>query len=221
MQTIDIPQLDDSLDEINFIKGLVSTATAATSVKQGDTQKTDVTLGEVQLATQAANERITSISKFYMLAQKEFGWKWAQIVNANADKLEEVKLYKKSHKGNYFKKTITGKDWKSDEGYNCRVISTSEREQNDVKSVQKLQAVASQFPGNAVMQKIYQEKLLDFGDLTPDQKQEVLAAEKQTQEAQAQAAQQQPGQPQPGQPGQPAPTPQPALAQPAPQLTPS
>jgi hypothetical protein len=217
MQTIDIPQLDDSLDEMNFIKGLVATATAATSVKQGDTEKTDVTLGEVQLATQAANERITSISKFYMLAQSEFGWKWAQIVNANADTLEEVKLYKKSHKGNYFKKTLKGKDWQSEEGYNCRVVSTSEREQDDVKSVQKLQAVASQFPGNAVMQKIYQEKLLDFASLTPDQKTQVLEAQKQAQDAQAQ--QPQPGQ-QPGQPAQAPPTAQPAIGT-QPQLTPA
>lgn len=204
LTSVEIPELDQSMEEINFVRQLVQGATAATAVKQGQSDTGEQTLGEVQLTTSAANERITSISKFYMLAQKEFAWKWAAIMVANADKLDEVKLYKKSFKGNMFSKTIKGKDWASKEGYDCRVVSSSEREQDDIKSVQKLQAVASQFQNNPAMAKIYQKKLLDFAGLTPDEQNEVMNAEKQ--KALNPAMQPgQPGQPQPGQPAQPSP----------------
>src|ERR1035438_1741031 len=102
---------------------------------------------------------------------------------ANIDKLEEVKIYKKSFKGNFFKKTIKPLHWKTEDGYTCRVVSSSEREQDDIKTLQKFQAVASQFQGNAAMMRIYQEKQLDFLGLTPDQQAEVLNAEKQKQTA--------------------------------------
>ncbi len=185
LQSVEIPDLESSLNEMNFVNQLVEGATAATAVKQGQSDEGEQTLGEVQLTIAAANERISGISKFYMLAQKEFGWKWAQIVNANADKLEDVTLYKKGFRGNMFKKRLKVSSLKSEHGYDCRVVSTAEREQDNLKSVQKLQAVAAQFQGNQAMQRIYQEKLLDFADLTPDQKTQVLDAEKQKQQAAA------------------------------------
>jgi hypothetical protein len=221
LQSVEIPELSESLDEMQFIKNMVASATAATSVKTGDTQKGKVTLGEIELVTQAANERITSISKFYMLAQKEFGEKWSKIMMANSDKLDAVTLYKKSYKGNYFKKNMKPSDWKSDAGYSCRVVSSAEREQESIKTVQKLQAVAAQFPGNTAMQKIYQKKLLDFGGLTPDEQNEVLNLEKQKQQMALQAPAMPPGATPGAMPGgmpspmlnppAPAPVPQPAL----------
>lgn len=212
LKSIEIPELDQAMDEIQFVKELVQSATAATAPKTGTSEPGEQTLGEVQLMTSAANERITSISKFYMLAQREFGWKWQEIVNANADKLDDVKLYKKGFRGNYFKKTLKTSSLKSDEGYEVRVTSTAERERDNLQTVQKLQAVASQFQGNPAMMKIYQEKLLDFADLTPDQKQEVMNAEKQKQQTMAMQP------PQPGAPGQPTPQPVP---QPTPQPQPA
>ena len=206
LKSIDIPALDDNLNDISFIKDMIQSATAATAVKQGMSAPGDQTLGEVQIANAAANERITSISKFYMLAQREFGWKWAQMMMANADKLEEVKIYKKSFKGNYFKKAIKPIHWKTEDVYTCRVVSSAEREQDDIKTLQKFQAGPSQFQGNPAMMRIYQEKLLDFMGLTPDQQSEVLNAEKQKNQAMLNA----PGQTGQPQPGQPAPQPQPA-----------
>jgi hypothetical protein len=211
LKQVEIPELDNAMEEMDYIKQLVQGATAATAVKQGQSDKGEQTLGEVQLTTAAANERITSISKFYMLAQREFGWKWAQLMIANADKLDEIKVYKKSFKGNYFKKVIKSKDWKTNEGYTCRVVSSAEREQDDIKTLQKFQAVASQFQGNAAMGRIYQEKMLDFLGLTPDQQSEVMNAQKQQQQAQLMGSGGQPGQGAPqSQPTQPQPVPQPA-----------
>src|ERR1017187_822299 len=54
LQSVEIPDLSESLDEMQFIKNMVGSAPAATSVKTGDVDKNKVTLGEIELVTQAA-----------------------------------------------------------------------------------------------------------------------------------------------------------------------
>ena len=179
LKTVEIPDLSESLDEMEYVKKLVETAVAANTTLQGDVQQSKVTLGEVELATAAAKERINSIAKFYMLAQKEKGDKWAKILNANWNKLDSVTLYKKSHKGNYFSKTVSGKDWKSEEGYECRAVSTAERQKQTLEGLQKLNAVKQFFPGNPVLDKIVGKKMLEFADVNPDETQAVLDAQEQ------------------------------------------
>jgi hypothetical protein len=201
-QKVDVPDLSDSLDEMQYVQQIIESATAATAATKGDTEQKKVTLGEVELAVSAAKERINSTAKFYMLAQREKGDKWAKIVNANADKLEAVKLYKKSHKGNYFNKTVKGSDYKSDAGYTCRVVSSSEREKQGLETIQKLNAIKQDFPQNLAFKKIYDKKILEFGGLNPDEQKQVIDEEEQRMK-QMQAMPGIPGAP--GQPGQPVP----------------
>lgn len=186
-QPVQIPDMSDSLDEMEYVKKLVETAVAANSTVQGEVQqKNKVTLGEVELALGAARERISSIAKFYMLAQKEKGDKWAKIMNANASKIDSITLYKKSHKGNYFEKKVSGKDWNSDTGYSCRVVSTSEKEKKNLESLQKLQAVKATFPNNQAMNRIYGNKILQFADLNSEEVKEVMDEEAQNMQMQGQ-----------------------------------
>jgi hypothetical protein len=201
---VDTPDKSEALEEMDYVKKLVETAVAASTTIQGQTEAPKVTLGEVELAMNAAKERITSIAKFYMLAQKEKGDKWAKIMNANADKLEAVTLYKKSHKGNYFSKKATGKDWKSDKGYDCRPVSTSERQQQSMQDLQKLNAAKQFFPNNPALDKIVGKKMLEFADINPDEVKEVLDAQEQMMKA-PQLGAGQPGQPAQPQPSAPAP----------------
>lgn len=179
LKTVQIPDMSESLDEMEYVKKLTETAVAASATVQGSVEQRKVTLGEVELALSAAKERISSIAKFYMLAQKEKGDKWAKIMNANWSKLDAVKLYKKSHRGNYFSKTVSGKDWKSDSGYTCRAVSSAERQEKGLESIQKLQAVKASFPNNPALNKIYGKKLLEFADVNPDEIKEVLDYEEQ------------------------------------------
>ncbi len=183
-QPVQIPDMSESLDEMEYVRKMVETAVAANSTIQGETQqKNKVTLGEVELALGAAKERISSIAKFYMLAMKEKGDKWARIMNANADKVDAITLYKKSHKGNYFEKKVSSKDWKSDTGYTCRAVSTSEKEKKNLESLQKLQAVKATFPNNQAMNRIYGTKILQFGELNSEEVKEVMDEEAQNQQA--------------------------------------
>lgn len=178
-QKVDIPDLSESLDEISFVKGLVESATAATATTKGETDNNKVTLGEVELTLAAAKERISSISKFYMLAQKEFGDKWGKLVNANPDKIEAVKLYKKGYKGNLYGRTVSPKDWQSEDGYSCKVVSSTEREQKSVQTIQKMNAAKQEFVGNPAFKRIYDKRLLEFAGLNPDEAKEVMDYEEQ------------------------------------------
>ena len=179
IKRVDIPELSESLDEMGFIKSLVESATAATATEKGTSEPGQITLGEVQLMAAKATDRITSIAKFYRLAWKELGDKWAQLVLANADKLDAVKLYKKSYKGNYFEQEIKPKDWQSEAGYEVRVTSSAEQEQDNLQTIQKFNAVIAQFPANVPLRKIYQKKLLDLVKVTPEEAKEVLDFEDQ------------------------------------------
>jgi hypothetical protein len=176
-QAVQIPDLSESLDEMDYVKNLIESASAATATTKGETEKSKVTLGEVELALQAAKERQSSVAKFYTLAQKEFGDKFAKIANANSDKLEAVKLYKKSYKGNWFEKTVSPTDWRSEAGYSCRVVSSTEREQKTLETVQKMNAVKAQFPVNQALKRIYDKKVMEFGGLNPEEIQEVMDEE--------------------------------------------
>lgn len=179
LKRVEIPDLSESLDEMGFLKGLIESATAATATTKGDTEKGKVTLGEVELTLQAAKERITSTSKFYNLAQKEKADKIGKIANANPDKIKAIKLYKKSYKGNWFNREISPKDWHSEQGYSCKVVSSTEREQKTVETIQKMNAVKAQFPTNVPFKRIYDKKLLEFAGLNPDEAKEVTDFEEQ------------------------------------------
>lgn len=178
VKRVDIPELSESLDEMNFIIGMVERATAATASQKGEQVKGDVTLGEVKLMMANANERITSIAKFYRIARREFGEKWYKFMFANAEHIKAVELYKKSSGDNYFKETVTPDDWKDDAGYACKVITTAERTAKGIEEVQKLQAVSGMFPENQPLKKILMKRSLDLLDgLSTEEIKEVMDAQ--------------------------------------------
>ena len=176
---VDIPDLSDSLDEMQFIIDLVERATAATDIQKGEPNKDEITLGEVKLLAANAQQRISSMSKFYRQARREFGDKWQKMVIANADKLKAVKVFKKSYKGKMFSQTVKPGDWKSEVGYNVRVVNSAEQDQKNLDTVQKLGAIKQLYPNNLPLARILEEKLLDIANVSPEQKKEVLDFEKQ------------------------------------------
>src|SRR5579864_639529 len=193
-QKVDVPDLGrDSLDEMQFIIDLVERATAATDIQKREPNKDEITLGEVKLLAANAQQRIASMSKFYRQARKEFADKWQKLVLANSNKLKPVKLFKKSYKGRMFSQTVKPGDWKSESGYNVRVVNSAEQEQKNLDTVQKLSAIKQMYPNNVPLARILEEKLLDIANVSPEQKKEVLDFEKQ---AQQQAPAQQAPQPQ-------------------------
>lgn len=179
IKRVDIENLSDTKEDLAFLISIVEKATAATAQEKGVSPKGQITLGEVKLISERSLERITSMAKFYRQSYKEYGEKWIKMIEANAGNLEAVKLYKKSAKGNFFEKTISPKDWKSELGYNVKVTSSAEQEKEGLDTIQKLDIIISKFQGNDPLMRIYQKKLLELGKLSPDEIREVMEYEKQ------------------------------------------
>jgi hypothetical protein len=192
LSRVEVPELSESLDEMQFLIGMTERATAATGIEKGSGTENEITLGEVKLLASKAMNRISDISRLKLQRDEELGEKFDKLTEANAGKLDAVKLYKKSAQGNYWPREVKPTDWKSKAGYRVRVVSAAQKESESLDKVQKLRLGVQEFPANVPFRKIYQELILDLADLTPDQKKEVLDFEEQA-ASQMAAMPQQPG----------------------------
>lgn len=179
-QKVDIPDLSESLDEMQYVVQLIEKSTGATATQQGVQTANKTTLGEVQLALGEAKARVKGMSKFYTTAWKERGTKFLKLIEAAPEKLDAVKLYKKGKNTNdIFAREVAPKDWMSESGYQTKVWSQDEKNSQDQTSLQKISQAVMTMPGNPKLLEIYQRKLLEFSGLTPDEINEVMMTEKQ------------------------------------------
>lgn len=180
IQKVDIPDLSDSLDEINFLITMLEKATGATATQQGMQSQRQITLGEVQLALGEAKERIKGMSKFYIPAWRERGLMFIKLLEASGNKLDAVKIYKKGRiTDDIYSREISYNDWKSNEGYRCKVWSLEEKDALDQELLQKINAVKVNMPDNPKLDEIFKRKMLDFAGLKPEEINEVMAFEEQ------------------------------------------
>lgn len=178
MQKVDVPDLSESLDEMNFIIQFSEKATGATATQQGAQTERKVTLGEVQLALGEAKERSKGMSKFYTPNWKQRGIKFLKMVEAAPQKLDAVKIYEKGRNtNNIFTREITPKDYLDEIGYGVKIWSQEERNNENTAKLEKLSVAVQNIPGNAKLLEIYQRKLLEFADLNPDEITAIIQAE--------------------------------------------
>ena len=177
-QPVQIPTLENSLEEMNFIVTMIQQATGATATQQGTPTQTQVTLGEVQLMIGEAKERIKGMSKFYTKAWKDRAMLFLKLVEANPDKLEDVTIYRKGRNTSaIFKREISPKDWETPSGYGVKIWSQDEKNAQDTDALNKLNAVKANMPDNTALAEIYQRKLLEFANLTPEEVNKVMQQE--------------------------------------------
>lgn len=180
MMPVEIPDLSDSLDEIQYVIGLAEKATAATATQQGVVEKQAVTLGEVQLALANAQQRVESIQKFIDEDWKEVGIKFTKLSESMKNELEPVMVSKEGREGLYtYTRQISTKDFKSKMGYKVEVQMLKDKQQQDIDTIQKLQAATQIMPQNLPLQKIYKKHLLQFAGLSPDEISQVEEYEEQ------------------------------------------
>jgi len=204
MQKVEIPDLSDSLDEMQFLIAMSEKVSGATPTQQGVQTNTQVTLGEVQLALGQAQERIKGISKFYTPAWKQRAEIFLKLIEAGADKLDAVKVYKKGKNTNDIHQVeIDPKSWKNKANYLVKIWSQEEKNVENTNLLQKLNATKSVIVGNKKLDEIYKRKLLEFSNLTPDEINEVMAIEEKNQQAMETMGMTGGGIPSTTQPGQP------------------
>lgn len=194
IKPVEISGLDDTMAAIQALTNIVERGTGATAIDKGQAEKGVQTLGEVEILVGKSVERALSMTKFYRMAWYETAFKWDKLMHANAPKI--LRLYKQGRSGRVYTKKVMAADWKSSEGYEPIVTSSSEQEQNEIQTIQKYLFVRQQFPDNPALASIIMKRSLELLDLTPEELKQVEEAEGQKQ-AQAQQTPQQQVQPSP------------------------
>ncbi len=180
MQPVVIPDLSESLDEMQFLIGMAEKATAATSANTGATEERQVTLGEVQLALSNAKERVQSMKTYYTESWKDFGERYVKMLEAADDLLDPMVISRRGRLGKkMYKREITAENWRSKSGYTTEIKTKEDHEAESVQQVQKLQILAGEMPDNLPLIEIKNKKLMEFAGLTPDEMMRVEEFEKQ------------------------------------------
>ncbi|MDE1866720.1 MAG: hypothetical protein KGI08_03290 [Thaumarchaeota archaeon] len=188
-QHLELPDLEDSKADIEFLLQICEKASAATTFQQGESAPQTITLGEVQLLLKNAQERVKAMAVFYTDSWKEFGVKFTKLLEASPHLLDAVRIHKKGRLTNKnYTAVISPKDYLTNEGYEVQVEMMSEKESNDQDALQWLNASKAAMPGNQIVDETYKRKLLERAKLTPDQIVEALKQDKQQQTLQQQAA---------------------------------
>jgi hypothetical protein len=177
MKQMDIPALSGTVEELSYLKELIQSSVAITPNEQGLDNKGATTLGEVKINLAQSQGRLAVTAKNYRTAWKEFGWKFYEILKANAK--GKITLYKKGPDDEYYPKDIYPKDWMTEDGFDIRVVLKSERDAEDNMGLQKAQFVQGAFQNNPAAQKIAKRKMLEALGWKPDEIKQVEDAEDQ------------------------------------------
>lgn len=181
LQKVEIPELSESLDEMQYVMEMAEKATGATATQQGEIQQRQVTLGEVQLALGEAKERIKGMSKFYTQVWRDRAKKFLKLIEGSADKLDVIDLYKKGRNTDaIYKRTIDPtKDLLTDSGYSTRIWSQDDKNETDSKKLERLNAAIANMPNNNRLKEEFQRSLLEFAGLSPEKINEIVEEENQ------------------------------------------
>ncbi len=193
LMKVDVPDLSESLDEMQFLIGIAEKATAATATQQGAVQESKVTLGEVQLALVNAKERVKSMAGIYTDSWEEFGIKYTKFIEAAPDMLDAVTLFKKGKNNDQmYSQKVSASDWEDELGYQTEVRDITQDAAKSVEGLQKLYAVKQLMPNNKKLDQITKMRALMFAELPATDIKEVMDEDKAEQLAIAQAQQQNP-----------------------------
>lgn len=177
VQQMRIEPLNDTAQQIQFLKDLIQSSVAQTPTERGEQQKQNATLGEVELVLQQSQTRNEVVAKNYRRAWKQSGELFYQLLNANSS--GSLTLYKKGNDGDYRAKEIQPTDWQNPKGYECKVVLKSEKDATSDMDLKKLAYVKQSFINNPIAQRIAKKKELEILDWRPDEIDEVMEAEEQ------------------------------------------
>ncbi len=179
VKRVDIPELSESLDELQFILTMAEKATAATATQQGSVQPTNVTLGEVELALANAKERVKSMAILYTDSWEEFGNKYIKMLEAAGNMIDAVKVFRKgTNTKHIYSQDIKPFDWETALGYEVEVKDLSADASQSADTLQKLNAARLIMPFNKPLDEIYKQRVLEFADLNANEVKQVMEAEK-------------------------------------------
>lgn len=180
IKTVPVADLSESIDEMKFVIDLAEKAVAATSAQTGDIEDKQVTLGEIQLALANAKERVQSTAVYYTDSWLDYGRKYIKLLEGAYEQLEPLEITKEGRLGRkMYKKTISPSDGMSKSGYKVDVKLMREKEEDDIATLQKLNAAIGAMPQNVPLRNIYNRRMLEFAGLTVEEREQVREFENQ------------------------------------------
>lgn len=177
MKRVDIPEMGDVFEEMDWYKAQIESATATTPVVKGETEEGDQTKYEIQTLAAAATKRITSGAPLAEQYWQDIGELFAEMVNANPQLLAPAKLYKKGPSGTVYPRVIEPSELVSPEGWQTRVTSKAKKDAEALETIQKLRIAKTEFPLNVPLQRITKKRVLGWLDLKPEEEAEVMQFE--------------------------------------------
>lgn len=184
VMNVPIPDLKDTLQDMEFVMTLAEKASAATNTQQGVAETTPVTLGEVQLTLNNAQQRVKAMSKYYNAAWEDFGLKFVKMLEAAPDMIKPLTINKKGRlTDKNYTKTISPQDWYAKNGYGVECKMKEDVQSATLDTLQKLGYAKSLMPTNQALAKVEKKKSLELADVSAGEMSEILKED----EAQTQA----------------------------------
>lgn len=167
MKQVEIPALNDTNQQITFLKDLIQSSIAQTATERGEQTKSRTTLGEIELNLEQSGQRNTVSAKQYRRAWEEIGEIFYELISNNS--IGVITLYKEGSDGEMYPKDIYPSDFIFPEGYKCKVIMKSESDALDQFMLQKAQYTLQNFLDNPAALKIAKRKQLELMDWSQDE----------------------------------------------------
>lgn len=167
MQQVEIPALNDTNQQIEFLKNLIQSSVAQTATERGEASGSRTTLGEVQLNLQQSQGRNSVSSKHYRRCWEEIGEIFYEMMSNN--NFTKITLYKEAANGELQPKDIYPDDFVFPEGYRVDVVMKTDAEALDQFILQKTQYIINSFQDNPVAVKIAKRKQLELMDFTSEE----------------------------------------------------
>ena len=177
LQQMRIEPLNDTTQQISFLKDLIQSSVAQTATERGEQTKSRTTLGEIEINLQQSQGRNSVSSKHYRRAWEQIGEIFYELMSNNVSGM--ITLYKKNSAGDLYKKDIYPSDWVMPEGYECDVVMKSDSEARDQYLLQKAQYTIQNFADNPVALKIARRKQLELMEWTTDEIEQAMQFEEQ------------------------------------------
>lgn len=181
MTPVPVGALTDSLQELNYFKTMAEGVTAITSTEKGMAkQDGSRTLGEIQIDLRESSKRTNSKAKYYRNSWESFGNKFYKMLEAN--RTDPYELQKKGSDGELYDKIVSPEELKSEKGFSCRAKLKSEIAEQSNEDIKKMMFARQLFPNNSFVQNKVKQTALQKLGWSPDDIQEAMAIEEQSQQ---------------------------------------
>ena len=171
-QHVDIPQLEGTLQDIQFLINIAERASATGAIEKGAVEDVKRTLGEIEIAVNNALERTNDLAPLYNAAYQRLLEKWYAVTIANMGE-NGITLYKKSPDGQLIPRTIKREDIETANGYEITIVDKAQSVVEKTDEIVKIRAAREAFPNNKAMRKAEQRRLMQLLDLTPQEAEEI------------------------------------------------